>query len=217
MAVPIEEAAAFLGCQARAVAPRLFYLGYKQRCGRCAGTGHHSYNRRDGTVCYGCMGAKFRLPVLTKKLLREARERIGRGELEPYFEENRRRRVVMELPERVERAQRATLVDSTHTWNWTRVPKESELYRRFHRMLEAFARAQQLAEGVKKGTVGIDEAYAEVEALVEKVRAAEMTAEEIRADGFEPLTREEMLERQRRFREERQQEALRRRLAPALD
>ncbi len=30
-------------------------------CGRCGGTGHYSYNMMNGTVCFGCGGAKVRL------------------------------------------------------------------------------------------------------------------------------------------------------------
>lgn len=33
----------------------------KEVCGRCAGTGHHSYNQVDGSVCYGCGGKGERL------------------------------------------------------------------------------------------------------------------------------------------------------------
>lgn len=32
--------------------------GYKL-CHRCGGTGEYSWNRIDGTVCYGCGGAKY--------------------------------------------------------------------------------------------------------------------------------------------------------------
>jgi hypothetical protein len=32
-----------------------------QTCGRCLGTGHYSYNRMDGTRCYGCSGSGRRL------------------------------------------------------------------------------------------------------------------------------------------------------------
>lgn len=27
-------------------------------CGRCGGSGHYSFNRMDGTICYGCGGKK---------------------------------------------------------------------------------------------------------------------------------------------------------------
>jgi len=29
-----------------------------QTCSRCLGSGHHSFNLRDGTICYGCRGRK---------------------------------------------------------------------------------------------------------------------------------------------------------------
>lgn len=34
------------------------YLMIKMPCPRCGGTGNYSYNQMDGTLCYGCMGAK---------------------------------------------------------------------------------------------------------------------------------------------------------------
>lgn len=33
----------------------------EEPCGRCGGTGQHSYNQRDGHVCWGCSGKKTRL------------------------------------------------------------------------------------------------------------------------------------------------------------
>lgn len=38
--------------------PKLTQIFETQTCGRCNGTGHYSYNTKDGTVCYGCRGAK---------------------------------------------------------------------------------------------------------------------------------------------------------------
>lgn len=32
-----------------------------ETCGRCSGSGEHSYNQRDGRVCYGCGGSGVRL------------------------------------------------------------------------------------------------------------------------------------------------------------
>lgn len=36
-------------------------------CPRCGGTGHYSYNQRDGTKCFKCWGKKFAIPKLSKK------------------------------------------------------------------------------------------------------------------------------------------------------
>jgi hypothetical protein len=37
-------------------------IGFEtETCGRCGGSGHYSYNMRDGTVCYGCGGSGRRL------------------------------------------------------------------------------------------------------------------------------------------------------------
>ena len=46
---------------------RLLKLG--KPCGRCGGSGDYSFNLKDGTLCYGCMGYKEKLPKLTKKFL----------------------------------------------------------------------------------------------------------------------------------------------------
>jgi hypothetical protein len=37
------------------------FLFENEICGRCAGTGQHSFNARDGRVCFGCNGAGKRL------------------------------------------------------------------------------------------------------------------------------------------------------------
>lgn len=37
------------------------------KCPRCGGTGHFSYNHRDGTKCFKCYGKKYALPRLSKK------------------------------------------------------------------------------------------------------------------------------------------------------
>ncbi|MDQ1041514.1 hypothetical protein QFZ75_008016 [Streptomyces sp. V3I8] len=39
----------------------------EEPCGRCSGTGQHSYNQRDGRVCWGCSGRKVRLSPLGKR------------------------------------------------------------------------------------------------------------------------------------------------------
>lgn len=36
-------------------------------CPRCGGTGHYSWNQRDGTKCFKCYGHKYALPRLSKK------------------------------------------------------------------------------------------------------------------------------------------------------
>jgi len=40
--------------------------GFKAVCSRCGGTGEYSFNLMDGTICHGCLGAKYQLPKLTK-------------------------------------------------------------------------------------------------------------------------------------------------------
>ena len=39
----------------------------RETCPRCGGTGHYSYNQRDGTKCFKCWGKKYALPRLSKK------------------------------------------------------------------------------------------------------------------------------------------------------
>ncbi len=60
----------------RAANRKLAQMGYTHTCPRCGGTGHHSFNQRDGTICWGCRGAGRVLDKLTKKLLKEIRARI---------------------------------------------------------------------------------------------------------------------------------------------
>lgn len=41
---------------------RIHDAGLSTPCGRCGGSGHYSYNQRDATRCFGCGGAKWRIP-----------------------------------------------------------------------------------------------------------------------------------------------------------
>jgi hypothetical protein len=38
-------------------------------CSRCGGTGHFSFNQLDGTICYGCNGAKYVLKRIDKDFI----------------------------------------------------------------------------------------------------------------------------------------------------
>ncbi len=44
----------------------------KTTCGRCGGSGSYSFNLRDGTVCYGCMGSGFQLVDLNAVAKKQA-------------------------------------------------------------------------------------------------------------------------------------------------
>jgi len=39
---------------------------FLRKCTRCGGSGHHSYNQIDGTVCFKCGGVKYILPSKSK-------------------------------------------------------------------------------------------------------------------------------------------------------
>lgn len=47
----------------------LHQRGLAKPCGRCGGSGHHLYNTRDGTRCYGCHGRGYVMPKITRKLV----------------------------------------------------------------------------------------------------------------------------------------------------
>ncbi len=53
---------------------RLGKSHFTKTCSRCGGTGKHSYNYKDGSVCYGCEGYGKKLPTITSKLLQEMTE-----------------------------------------------------------------------------------------------------------------------------------------------
>jgi hypothetical protein len=64
---------------------RLVGLGHGVVCGRCGGTGHHSYNPQHGTVCFGCAGRGQSMPRLTRTLLARVGEQVAAGELDVYL------------------------------------------------------------------------------------------------------------------------------------
>lgn len=45
---------------------RLKNTGFLTTCDRCCGTGHYSFNYRDGTICLKCNGLKYAIPRMTK-------------------------------------------------------------------------------------------------------------------------------------------------------
>ena len=73
---------------------RLIALGHYQVCSRCCGTGNYSYNMIDGTICYKCNGSGKQPIRLTKKLLEVVKNQVANNELQPYFEEVRRKKIV---------------------------------------------------------------------------------------------------------------------------
>ncbi len=61
--------AAMGGCDIKAASARLVALGYVDVCGRCAGSGRHSFNQIDGDRCYGCNGCGKVVRKLSVKLI----------------------------------------------------------------------------------------------------------------------------------------------------
>lgn len=55
--------------QAATIQSRLIFLGFGEYCGRCGGSGHYSFNLRDGTICFGCAGRGWVARELTASLL----------------------------------------------------------------------------------------------------------------------------------------------------
>jgi len=53
---------------------RMYIKGYTKTCPRCGGSGNYSYNQKDGTICYGCMGKKIVPLTITKSLI----DKIGK-------------------------------------------------------------------------------------------------------------------------------------------
>lgn len=47
---------------------------HMKTCSRCGGSGHHSFNQRDGTVCFKCRGLKYTLPKITPKWIAQVKE-----------------------------------------------------------------------------------------------------------------------------------------------
>lgn len=183
--VSIDEAARALGCKRGAVAPRLLFLGYGESCRWCGGQGVTGRGARRGVICDGCRGGGVRLPRLTRRLLVEARARVERGELAPYFETVRRRRVVRELLDSLGAFVADSLVFRTCTANARNSPRGA-LQQRLLAMSAAYQRAASLADELARGAVAPEAAFEEAWRLVETALAAEMTEEEVRAAGFEP-------------------------------
>lgn len=64
---------------------RLIGIGLGERCGRCGGTGHYSYNPIHGTRCFGCSGGGIFPPPLTPVTYAKAVVAIKAGRLNAYL------------------------------------------------------------------------------------------------------------------------------------
>jgi hypothetical protein len=65
---------------------RLYGMGYRQTCGRCHGSGAHSFNRQDGAMCYGCSWRGEVAADLTPALIERIREDVEEGALDRYLD-----------------------------------------------------------------------------------------------------------------------------------
>jgi len=80
-----KDFAAALDWPLRNLAARLSFLGHTQECSRCGGSGHFSFNRQTGTVCFKCNGTKRTLKPLTSKLLATVKAEVAAGKLDAYL------------------------------------------------------------------------------------------------------------------------------------
>jgi hypothetical protein len=91
---------------------RLVALGFGVTCNRCGGTGHYSFNSIDGSVCYGCRGAKQKAPKLTAALRNRVQVAVGEGALNTYaariVEEARLRQLAKGVRAEISEAEAAT-------------------------------------------------------------------------------------------------------------
>lgn len=185
--ITTSEIATEMGWPEKTVTTRLLFLGYKETCGRCGGTGQYSFNQMDGTRCYGCMGAKVKL-VVKRSQLNEVKTRVAAGELEPYFEANRKRNAVRKISEQVINTWKETLVGRIYNRDWRECETKnaSKLFESNRMMSELYQRSVSLAERLRTDEVTLDGAYAEGEALLAGIAALDMTEDEVIAEGFAP-------------------------------
>jgi hypothetical protein len=108
---------------------RLIQLGFGEYCGRCGGSGHYSFNLRDGTICFGCAGSGWVARKLTAKLLAEITA-IGDDKLAAAIEEiterTRLRKAATNAAKRVLDTWSAT--DVSKAYKWTNAYKSSHTY-----------------------------------------------------------------------------------------
>lgn len=180
-AVSIDEAARALGCKPASAAARLYHLGYGKKCAECGGSGLPT--RRGDSACGGCGGLKIVLAGLTRAQLAEAKGRAEAGELETYFDAQRRAREVRRLPAVIERLLDQSPVYHTCLKGPGKPFINTELGRRFLTLCSIYQRALALADSLACGAVGLEEAGRESEELLASARASDMSAEEIREAG----------------------------------
>jgi cytochrome c1 len=87
-----EALALFAVKDEKGVSACLYALGLRQACTRCGGSGHYSFNRVNGTVCFGCNGQRQHAAKLTREVLEAARVKVAAGDLEAIRAANRARK-----------------------------------------------------------------------------------------------------------------------------
>lgn len=70
---------------AATLAARLAALELGEKCSRCDGSGHYSYNPMDGTKCFRCQGRRYLNPSLTHSLYVKAAAAVTGGRLDAYL------------------------------------------------------------------------------------------------------------------------------------
>lgn len=85
----LAEAADLLKTTPEKLPARLYGMGYRQTCGRCHGSGAHSFNRQDGAMCYGCSWRGEVAADVTPALIGRIREDVEAGALDHYLDKMR--------------------------------------------------------------------------------------------------------------------------------
>lgn len=88
----IDKAYKILKCEdLKILNTRLIKIGLGNVCTRCGGTGQYSYNQKDGTVCYGCVGTGWVAQKVTRQLIATLEEKESNGEVAEYFKDLEKR------------------------------------------------------------------------------------------------------------------------------
>jgi len=166
----IVEAAKILNVTPRRARGRLIKLGYTEPCSRCCGSGHYSFNRIDGTRCFGCGGSGLKLQRITKTKAREAASRIEAGELDQWFAEcqakGEARRAIAPRKSKLDEAWKAGSVHTAYKKTDKQdasITVRSPVFRAAGLINSLWDESNRIERAVKTGKLGACEALAAME------------------------------------------------------
>jgi len=158
----VEQLSVILHCKERFALARAAFCKILPPCGRCNGSGRHSFNQIHGSICYGCDGRGSVRPAKGQEaaVLVEAAKAAKDGRLEAYetwLQNTKRAKKASDL---VMAAWQATGISSEYQWHKA---SHHEYHRAISEINKTMCDAYDSVKDIKADTVHLlDEALTSI-------------------------------------------------------